>query len=393
MSIFVDILLILPLLLVIIFAAKMVIRIDWNIPVYKKVFIATMFLVAISFTLRAYIIYNRENYDLVLTLISFENFATLSVLPMLYWFEETITIEKKRLGLKNYLQAIPIAFIGVVVIVLMCILRQTHTAEEILRPQGVIERFSTEWWFKFFNNTLLDIVLIMQVLYTAAATIINIDRFRRDAKKYYAELCEDGYKHFLQILILIVLLVMLYSTKIFAKLYMTHSTALAVVFSILFALVVFHLFLCLNKIQFYADKVTETKEHLSIDGTDAVQQTSDPDLAKQFEAIEKALDKWSKDPSKPYLKQGVSLEDMSDEIGFSGKDVSTYLNRVLNQSFFIFIGSLRVEEAKRLLIAPENYSLTYIAFECGFSDAPNFSRSFKNIEGMTPGAWKFRNKK
>lgn len=238
----------------------------------------------------------------------------------------------------------------------------------------------------------MDIVLIVQISYTAAVAIIHIDRFRRDAKKYYSELCESGYMHFLRILILVVLFVLLYSTKILAKKYMNYAPEIAVTFSVCCTVVVYMLFRSVNKIEFYADKITLTKESLSMNYDDP-QEESEQEISSELESIREALEKWGNDPSKPYLKQGISLEDLSKEIGFSGKDVSTYLNKVENQTFFIFIAKLRAKEAKELLLSSENYSLTYIALECGFSDAPNFSRSFKNIEGMTPGAWRLLHKK
>ncbi len=390
---FVIFLLLFPLLGVLVLATPMVAKFDWDIPVYKKIFIATAFLIAASFTVRTFIIFDNGDYDDKLILVYIDNFLTLSVIPFLYWFVKSITVEKHKFSSKNYLHFLPAVLLGSVIIVLGNILRRDHTAYELLMPQSPLQKSSLEWWFYFCNTKLMDIALITQISYTAAVAIIHIDRFRRDAKRYYSELCEDGYMHFLRVLILIVLFVLLYSTKILAKKYMTYAPEIAVSFSVCCTVVVYMLFKSVNKIDFYADKVAVTKESLSITPDDQEQEGYEQEMATELEDIKEALEKWSNDPSKPYLKQGISLEDLSKEIGFSGKEVSTYLNKVENQTFFIFIAKLRAKEAKELLLSPENYSLTYIALECGFSDAPNFSRSFKNIEGMTPGAWRLLHQK
>lgn len=393
MSEFTFFLLLLPILCVLILISTVAkIKIDWNIPIYKKIFIVTMIVLALSFSVRAFIIYDTGNYDEILSLMFVDNFLTLSVIPLLYWFVESITIEKKRFSLLNFVQFLPAMVIGGVVLALGCILRQTLSAEELCEMQWDNDaEMSIQWWFCFCNTTLIDIMLVIQIAYTAVAAIIYIDRFRRDAKKYYSELCESGYRHFLWILILIVLIVILYSTKIFARRYITYGPCLVIFFSLACSIVVAHLFYCINKIDFAADKVTEAKESMDIEEYTTHEQISE--MLSELKEISNALDAWSKNPSKPYLKQGISLEDLSKEIGYSCKNVSTYLNKIESQSFFIFIARLRVNEAKRLLLDPANYSLTYIALECGFSDAPNFSRSFKNIEGMTPGAWRLLHQK
>lgn len=393
MSGFAIFLLLFPLIGVLVLSTPMVAKFDWDIPVYKKIFIATAFLIAASFTVRTFLIFDNEDYDNKLILVYIDNFLTLSVIPFLYWFVKSITVEHQKFSCKNYLHFLPALILGTAVIILGESLRENHSAYELLSQQLQLQKSSMEWWFYFCNTKLMDIVLIVQISYTAAVAIIHIDRFRRDAKKYYSELCESGYMHFLRILILVVLFVLLYSTKILAKKYMNYAPEIAVTFSVCCTVVVYMLFWSVNKIEFYADKITLTKESLSMNHDDQTQEGSELEMTAELENIKNALDRWSNDPSKPYLKQGISLEDLSKEIGFSGKDVSTYLNKVENQTFFIFIAKLRAKEAKELLLSSENYSLTYIALECGFSDAPNFSRSFKNIEGMTPGAWRLLHQK
>ena len=50
----------------------------------------------------------------------------------------------------------------------------------------------------------------------------------------------------------------------------------------------------------------------------------------------------------------------------------------------------RLQEARNLL-ATSNQNLKELAFECGFSSAEHFCRTFKERFGMTPGEYRRRN--
>jgi len=50
---------------------------------------------------------------------------------------------------------------------------------------------------------------------------------------------------------------------------------------------------------------------------------------------------------------------------------------------------MRLERAKRML-ADDNQPMTEIAFSTGFSSHSNFTRSFRNATGTTPGEYRRR---
>ena len=95
---------------------------------------------------------------------------------------------------------------------------------------------------------------------------------------------------------------------------------------------------------------------------------------------------------KLYLNSGLSLALLSEKLGVSSNHLSQLLNEQLNQNFFEFVNSYRIEEAKRILTSPESkqYTLSSIAFEVGFNNKTSFNTYFKKLTGMTPSEFSAR---
>jgi len=63
--------------------------------------------------------------------------------------------------------------------------------------------------------------------------------------------------------------------------------------------------------------------------------------------------------------------------------------RQTGQTVVQFVNHLRVEEAKRLLVA-ERLQVAEVAFECGFDSIPYFNRLFRRMAGMPPREFRAR---
>jgi len=94
-----------------------------------------------------------------------------------------------------------------------------------------------------------------------------------------------------------------------------------------------------------------------------------------------------------YLKSNYSkdlnLKKVADELYISTWYLSKLLKKETGSTFIDILNTIRIEEAKRLLLDPR-YKIYKIAEEVGFTDIPYFSRLFKKITGMTP--IEYRNK-
>jgi AraC-like DNA-binding protein len=87
-----------------------------------------------------------------------------------------------------------------------------------------------------------------------------------------------------------------------------------------------------------------------------------------------------------YLNPELTLAEVVNRTGIPQKTVSAVLNQHLGKSFNEYINEFRVEEVKKRLTEsfPEHFTITGIAFECGFNSQATFQRTFKQFTGYSP---------
>ena len=89
-----------------------------------------------------------------------------------------------------------------------------------------------------------------------------------------------------------------------------------------------------------------------------------------------------------YKNPSLKLNDVAKELNIVGNRLSQLLNDNLGKSFSTFINDYRIEEAKRLLIANQDFTLEAIGYEAGFSSKSSFYSIFKKYTSTTPSNFK-----
>ena len=91
-----------------------------------------------------------------------------------------------------------------------------------------------------------------------------------------------------------------------------------------------------------------------------------------------------------YLNPSLTLDSLSEELHLSKSHLSRIINTELKTSFSDYMNSLRISEAKKLLLNPEfsNYTLVSIGLEAGFSSKTTFNTTFKKFTGQTPSQFR-----
>jgi len=106
------------------------------------------------------------------------------------------------------------------------------------------------------------------------------------------------------------------------------------------------------------------------------------------DAADSSLDKLLKfmETEKPFIDSNLKLLSLAKSISISPHHLSQIINDKLNQNFFDFVNSYRVEEAKIMLLDPSNqhFTLLAIAYDVGFNSKSAFNASFKKHSGVTP---------
>ena len=88
-----------------------------------------------------------------------------------------------------------------------------------------------------------------------------------------------------------------------------------------------------------------------------------------------------------HYAEHIALNDVAEHVYVSQWHLSKLINRHMGQSFLDLLGSMRIEEAKKLMADP-SLRIHDIAEKVGYSDVAHFSKSFKKIVGKTPGEYR-----
>ncbi len=91
---------------------------------------------------------------------------------------------------------------------------------------------------------------------------------------------------------------------------------------------------------------------------------------------------------KVYKDSNLKMPDLAAHLNISPHILSQYLNEVLQKNFSQFINEHRVREAEQLLKSSNNYTVESIAYDSGFNSVSAFYTAFKNINKITPAAFK-----
>ena len=85
-----------------------------------------------------------------------------------------------------------------------------------------------------------------------------------------------------------------------------------------------------------------------------------------------------------HFRENFTLENIAESSGYSPAYLSRIFRKSLSQTPLQFLISLRINEAKRLLIAEPGMSVAAIGCAVGYDDAYYFSRLFRKYTGMYP---------
>ncbi len=99
--------------------------------------------------------------------------------------------------------------------------------------------------------------------------------------------------------------------------------------------------------------------------------------------VERALDYIARH----YREHAMTLSVISRELGVTEKYLTSVFTRVVGQRMRAYILQLRVQHARRELLATRT-SLKQIAYESGFNGVDTFRRSFRRYAGVAPGVYR-----
>ncbi|MDD3920334.1 MAG: response regulator [Eubacteriales bacterium] len=116
--------------------------------------------------------------------------------------------------------------------------------------------------------------------------------------------------------------------------------------------------------------------------------------SKMLQAVQNQIQQSSARPirlAKEYIQQhygeALTLEQVSEELGFSVSYFSTLFKKETGEGFVKYLARIRIQEAKTLL-RETNLSVLEICRQVGYLDIKHFTRMFKQDVGINPGEYR-----
>lgn len=91
---------------------------------------------------------------------------------------------------------------------------------------------------------------------------------------------------------------------------------------------------------------------------------------------------------KLYLDPLFSLGAFASKLRVRPAMLSSILNAYLGDGFFGYVNKYRIDEAKRLILADQERSVSEIGYEVGFNSRSTFYTAFRNVTGTTPASYR-----
>ena len=140
-----------------------------------------------------------------------------------------------------------------------------------------------------------------------------------------------------------------------------------------------------NNLSHEERKKKEEEEKAEGEEVTATSRTKKPYKEDFRDILRPRIAVWVKD--KAYTHEQFTLEELASSLYTNKTYLSTFIKDEYDMNFSGWVGSLRIDEAKRIMMKEPEKKLQEVAFECGFSSLAYFSSVFSKSEGISPSAW------
>lgn len=307
-----------------------------------------------------------------------------------------------RLQASHLIMLVPALVIGAIINLLYYILGFERTARmiEIADASGGImpAEYNNEVWrlYSFFDDTFINLVALIYfiIMLIFCFRILHKDRLSlRNAFSFVF----NGGQTTPSCLIAILFLVGIISLLPFAALgrtFMLDHVILSITATVVIAVCI-HLtshieFFCNKTKSFSLHEVSHIEEakvfaedETAADNKNTTEVTKP---SKKIQQIEKVIDLL--EHQEAFRQDDLSMQTLGEMSGIGRTTLSQIISDHYNEPFRTVVNKMRIEAAKKSMLANPAATLEQIASECGFKDASSLNHKFKEIEGDTPLSWK-----
>ncbi|MBL4604411.1 MAG: AraC family transcriptional regulator [Flavobacteriaceae bacterium] len=312
-------------------------------PLFVKVLITTCLLISFHFLYMFFEKYSIENTYIL------GPFFGLVYGPLYYLYTKSLIVEK--LSTIKY----SIHFIPALLMLLLLVVFDTQSAN--------------------FINSIGYVVTLHFIIYLLIS-LIQIFRYRKQLKNTTSSFYNIS---------LFWLEVMIYIQFLTIAMMILESLFKSLSISVTFILIIYILALILINCFYYLGlKQVRLFKGFKVDDTNSVKEYSiSTGLFNEY--ITQLTNHINSE--KPYLEFDISLQDLSNVLSISTRNLSYVINKKFNRNFYDFINQYRLNIVK-IDLEKSNKPIKEIMYDSGFSNKATFNAVFKKDTGLTPSQFR-----
>lgn len=236
--------------------------------------------------------------------------------------------------------------------------------------------FDSLTWYLFFMSVIIQIAICL------SASWFRLKRHNRDIKQNLSNL-EKAKLNWLKLLIICYAILLVIDSMLITSKVMHLPTldSMRLVVSISECLFIFFIgFLGISKPEIHFEQVL-IKANRKYDNS-SLSHTSAKALIDRLMKL--------MNTEELYLENDISLVSLASSLNTTPHHLSQAINQLLNQNFYDFINSARIERAKAMLSSAKfkHLPIIDIAYQVGFNNKTSFTNAFKKYNQLTPTQYK-----
>jgi AraC-like DNA-binding protein len=301
-------------------------------------------------------------------------FAFLQI-PTFYLYVLSVCYSDFKLKPKYLLHLLPFVVANVILIPRFYTVDVASKINFIKNYQSMIELQ--------FNHILITVQL---VVYLIAVFVVL-----KKAKKLYLENNAgtniNSYKWLFQFAIVLTIIYLISILKNILKFsdypYISEGIKIGLQVSQLF-IVCWYLFKALNNPDLFRNvdsKLKLVKDLISEEKNIGTLAVSEKEYSEELLKLQQYMIE-----EKPFLNPSLTIQDISSDIKIPVRDLSLLINHKLEQHFYDFVNTYRIESAMNILkdVTKSKVTVLEILYDVGFNSKSSFNTAFKKYTGFTP---------
>ncbi|MDD4922674.1 MAG: hypothetical protein PHS30_09400 [Bacteroidales bacterium] len=235
---------------------------------------------------------------------------------------------------------------------------------------------------KYLNiiDTIIQIVFILQVLFTLAENSRLIHKYRKKAEQYYSNIGDSGIKMILMLNVtLLITAINSLVLKLLERYFVPENIIALTITSATFSAMLFIIgWLGLQQKSMNPTFESEIKDmEINYDNLSA---------GNRQLILEKIICLFKCD--KLYLNNRLTINDVAQSVGTNRTYISSIINQKFNQNFCSFVNNYRIEELEKVLKKHPEFTNQVLAETSGFGSIASLKRAIYSKTRLSISEWK-----